>query len=76
MVIASTASPYKFANNVYRAVTGKEAQSELEALEELQSATKTVIPYPLSGLAQRKVNFTKTVDRSEMAEAVLDYLNQ
>ncbi len=76
MVIASTASPYKFANNVYRAVTDQEAVSELDALDELAKATKTEIPYPLAGLAQRKINFTKTVDRTEMAKAVLDYLNQ
>ncbi len=74
MVIDSTASPYKFANNVYRAVTGKEAASELEALDELSAATGTSIPYPLAGLAARKVNFDTTVDRTEMKKAVLDYI--
>ena len=75
MVIDSTASPYKFANNVYLAVAGKDAPSELEALEELEKATDTKIPYPLAGLAERKVNFTKTVNKDQMAEAVLEYLN-
>jgi threonine synthase len=74
-VIDSTASPYKFANNVYLAVAGKDAPSELEALDELEKATNTKIPYPLAGLAERKVNFTKTVDNDEMAKAVLEYLN-
>ncbi len=76
MVIDSTASPYKFANNVYLSVTGKEAPSELEALEALEAATGTKIPYPLAGLAQREIRFTKTVDREQMANAVLDYLNK
>ena len=75
MVIDSTASPYKFANNVYRAVTGKDATDELEALNELSAATGTEIPYPLAGLATRTVNFDKTVDRTEMATAVLEYLS-
>ena len=75
MVVDSTASPYKFANNVYLAVAGKDAPSELEALEELEKATDTKIPYPLAGLAERKVNFTKTVDKDQMANAVLEYLN-
>lgn len=75
MIIDSTASPYKFANNVYRSVTGKEATSELGALDELSAATGTDIPYPLAGLATRKVNFEKVVDREQMAEAVLEYLN-
>jgi len=74
MVIDSTASPYKFANNVYRAVTGKDPSSELEALDELSRVTDTEIPYPLSGLATRKVNFEAVVDRTEMAKAVLEYI--
>jgi len=74
MVIDSTASPYKFANNVYRAVTGSEPTSDLAALDELSAATNTEIPYPLAGLASRKVNFEAVVDRTEMAKAVLDYI--
>jgi threonine synthase len=74
MVVDSTASPYKFANNVYRSVMGKEPTSDLDALDELSSATNTEIPYPLAGLGQRKINFTKVCDRTEMAEAVLDYI--
>jgi len=74
MVIDSTASPYKFANNVYRAVTEKAPSGDLAALDELSAATDTKIPYPLAGLAQRQVNFEAVVDRSEMAKAVLDYI--
>ena len=75
MVIDSTASPYKFANNVYRAVTGKDASSVLEAPEELSRETNTEIPYPLAGLTKRPVRFEKVVPREKMADAVLDYLN-
>ena len=75
MVIDSTASPYKFANNVYRAVTGMDADTELQALDQLSDATHTEIPYPLAGLATRKVNFEQVVDRDQMSEAVLEYLN-
>ena len=74
MVIDSTASPYKFANDVYRAVTEKTAHSELEALDQLSAETNTEIPYPLAGLAKRKVNFDSVVDREQMAAAVLDYV--
>ena len=74
-VIDSTASPYKFANNVYRSITGKEATNDLDALDELSAATTTEIPYPLAGLASRAVRFTEVVKRDEMADAVLKYLN-
>jgi threonine synthase len=74
MVVDSTASPYKFANNVYSSVTGKEPSSELEALNELSAKTNTEIPYPLAGLAERKVNFTDVCEKTEMASRVLDYV--
>ena len=74
MVVDSTASPYKFANNVLRAVTGKEPTDDLAALDELAAATDTQIPYPLAGLASRRVNFDAVVDRTEMADAVLEYV--
>ena len=74
LVIDSTASPYKFANNVYRSLTGKEPESDLAALDQLTALTGVEIPYPLAGLAQRKVNFTKVCDRTEMAKAVLEYI--
>jgi threonine synthase len=76
MVIDSTASPYKFANHVYRAVTGKEATSDLAALDELSAATNTEIPYPLAGLAARRVHFDATVDKTEMTSAVLAYVGK
>ena len=75
MVIDSTASPYKFANNVYRAVTAQEPESDLAALDALRDVTNTAIPYPLAGLAQRKVRFEKVVKKEDMAAAVLEYLN-
>lgn len=75
IVIDSTASPYKFANNVYRAITAKEPESDLAALDALSEVTKTEIPYPLAGLAERKVRFQKVVNKADMASAVLEYLN-
>ena len=75
MVIDSTASPYKFANNVYKAVTKKDATSDLDALDELSVATGTAIPYPLSGLDSRKVRFERVVKRENMAQALLEYLD-
>ncbi len=74
MVVDSTASPYKFANNVYRSLTAADPSSDLAALDELSELTKTEIPYPHAGLAARKVNFTAVCDKSEMAKAVLEYV--
>ena len=76
MVIDSTASPYKFAADVYKSLTGKEPTDPLSALDELSSLTGTEIPYPLAGIATRKINFNKTVKSEEMLSAVLEYVNQ
>ena len=73
MVVDSTASPFKFAADVYRSVTGKEASGALEALGELSDATGTEIPYPLAGLAERTVRFTEICKKEEMAKQVLAF---
>ena len=75
MIIDSTASPYKFAADVYKSLTDKEPTDALAALDELRELTNTDIPYPLDGIAKRKINFTKIVKASNMPEAVMDYLN-
>lgn len=74
MIVDSTASPYKFANNVYRSVSGKNASGDLEALEELSRFTGVAIPYPLDGLKSRAVRFTKVIEKNDMANAVLGYV--
>jgi threonine synthase len=74
MVVASTASPYKFANNVYRAVKGQDPTDDLAALDELSALTSTDIPYPLAGLASRAVRFTDVIDASDMTASVYETL--
>jgi len=74
MVVASTASPYKFANNVYRAVAKQEPTDDLAALDELSALTKTEIPYPLAGLATRTVRFTDVIDAEGMTASVYETL--
>ncbi len=73
MVVDSTASPYKFANNVFRSITGKEPGGDLEALEELTQLTGVQIPYPLAGLKDRTVRFTEVCKPSEMIDRVLQF---
>ena len=73
ILLASTASPYKFAANVYRSLTGKEPGSDLSALRELSALTSTPIPAPLVGIGERTVRFTGTVAPEEMPERVLAF---
>ena len=75
MVVASTASPYKFAADVFTSLSGGAVlpRDPLAALDQLVEATGTEIPYPLRGLGERQVNFTQTIDSADMPVAVLDY---
>ena len=74
MLVASTASPYKFASDVYESITGKKPSDELSALTELSELTKTEIPYPLRDIDKRKIRFDKVIDKTAMPEEVLGTL--
>ena len=73
ILLASTASPYKFAANVFRCLSSKEPASDLSALRELSALTSTPIPVPLQGIGERTVRFTGTVAPAEMPARVLEF---
>lgn len=73
MIVDSTASPFKFAFDVYSSVKGEKCDDPLEALELLSSFSGVEIPYPLSGLEERKVRFTKVIDACDMANEVFEF---
>ena len=73
IILASTASPYKFANDVYTALTGKVAADELSALSELSAYSKTEIPAPLFDIDKREIRFTKTINACDMPADVLSF---
>ncbi len=73
LLLASTASPYKFACDVYSALMGKAASDELSALSELERETGVRIPAPLSGIGERTVRFDGVISPSEMTEATLAF---
>jgi threonine synthase len=73
-VITATASPYKFAGSVSRALGLPEAGDEFSAI--LQLAEKTGVPVPagLTGLQQRKIRHGLTVAPEAMSDTVLNAL--
>ncbi len=73
VILASTASPYKFAASVYRALTGKDTDGDLEALDQLSALTKTEIPAPLKGIGERHVRFETVMNASDMPASVLTF---
>ena len=69
ILAVSTASPYKFANDVFFSVFGCYPLDELSALTELSAKTKTEIPYPLSNLDKKAILHTEIIDKCEMEDA-------
>ena len=70
MIVASTASPYKFASDVYSSITDKVASDGTGALDDLSNATNTDITLPLKDLDKKEVRFTKVIEASEMLDEV------
>ena len=66
MLIASTASPYKFAADVYKSITGNKPEDELSALEELSKLSGVAIPYPLADIDKREIRFREVISKEEM----------
>ena len=71
IITASTASPYKFACDVYKSLTQTSPTGDLEALEELKELTGEPIPYPLADIDKRKVRFEDIIDVENMTSTVL-----
>ncbi|MBQ6847325.1 MAG: threonine synthase [Clostridia bacterium] len=69
-VIASTASPYKFANSVLSAVSDSTGADEFETVKVLSNVTKTCIPEPIKALENAEVRFKEICDKSEMLSSV------
>jgi len=73
ILAVSTASPYKFARDVFLSVSGEEPQDELSALSELRESTGVEIPLPLSNIANKKILHCETIDKGEMADATFKF---
>ena len=74
-VIASTASPYKFAKSVLSAVSQKEAASEFETVKLLSEETGTELPLPIKALENAEVRFKEICNKEDMLKAVYSALS-
>ena len=74
MVIASTASPYKFANSVLEALGETAPENEFDAASKLSSSTNTNIPAPIAALENATVRFDNVCEKQDMNKVVLNHL--
>ncbi len=75
-VVLSTASPYKFVNDVLRAIGEKPGKDELSSLNKLEEVTALPLPETLSALPSMKKRFTDVIDKNDALKAVIDYVEK
>ena len=68
-IILSTASPYKFPQSVYKAITNNELD-EYEAIDALYEKTKVEVPYPLKGIKDREIRFKDIIDKTDIIDFI------
>ena len=71
-VIVGTASPYKFAADVLKAVSGEETDDPFTASERLEQLTGIPMPEQVRRLKEFPVRHTAACDKDKMAEAILE----
>lgn len=64
-VLLSTASPYKFPESVYGALSGKDLDV-YSAIDALHQETKVAIPVPLQNIKDRTILHKQVIDRKEI----------
>ena len=74
-VVVSTASPFKFCDNVLGALGHTEIAPGLEVLDQLTAATGREAPVPLASLKGKAVRFDRSVEKENMVDMVLEMLN-
>ena len=75
-VIVSTASPYKFPQDVYNALTGEFVQNSINAADMLEEYTGFDIPEPLQNLQSRVVRFKDVIEKDQIKQAVLNAIKK
>ena len=71
-VVASTASPFKFCDNVLGALGETNLRDGLDILDQLSEKTGQPVPAPLAGLRGKQPRFQRTEEKEHMVDAVLD----
>ena len=75
MVIASTASPYKFTKSVLGAISNSVPSDEFEAIDALYDLTGVKVPSGIANLRTKQVRFNEIIEKTELKDAVFSALN-
>ena len=74
-VVVSTASPFKFCDNVLGALGVSEQAEGVAILDQLTEVTGMAAPAPLQALRDKTIRFEDSVEKEAMLQKVLEMLN-
>jgi threonine synthase len=74
MIIASTASPYKFSCDVLKGIKGDSVNSEFEAIKEIALLSGTAVHRAVDNLQEREIRHNKVIDIKSMKISVQDFI--
>ena len=74
VVVLSTASPYKFPAACIKALGKTPDEDEFEVMKQLEKISGMPVPKNLSGLKSAEVLHTDVIEKEDMLEYVLDYM--
>lgn len=73
MIVASTASPYKFPQAVLKALGIALPEDDFDCLASLEKASGVCPPANLSALQNKSVRFTRVIDKAEIDSVVNEF---
>jgi len=73
IVTVSTASPYKFARDVYTSLKPDADCTDIEALSLLEELTGVAIPTPLKAVLTKEPRHTRVIEKTDMEKVVLAF---
>jgi len=75
-VVLSTASAYKFSQNVLKSITGKAQPDAFKAAKTLNEETAAPIPEQITALGTKTRRFNKVIDRTQTVDAVMEFISK
>ena len=74
-LLASTASPYKFAQDVVKALTGENIEDAFAAAEKLERLSGVPMPRAITDLKTKPVRHNSVCDKDEIGKEVINYVD-
>ncbi len=74
-LVVSTASPFKFSDTVLRSIEVSDLPDGLAQLDRLHEVTQIPTPAPLERLKEKPCRFSLCVEKEQLSDVVLDFLN-